>query len=328
MRVKSGLNAVLIVVAAAVSASSADSIELAVKGRANANPSIAAAGQFVAVGWGAAEKDGPTDVFVAVSRNAGRTFGGPVRVNDVTGDASLSGEQPPRLSLVSRNGRDPSVVVVWTSKAAGGTRLLHARSDDSGKSFGRASPVPSGDGAGNRGWESTATDRDGHVVAVWLDHRELAGAGKKTAPMHHEGQQHTGHAEPAADGSARAQLSKLYFGRLDGSDTPRALTGGVCYCCKTAVAAGPDGALFAAWRHVYPGNIRDIAFTVSRDGGRTFAAPLRVSDDRWVLDGCPENGPAMAVDGRNRLHMVWPTLVNGSTPGQRADAGAVLRGLE
>jgi ribosomal 50S subunit-recycling heat shock protein len=128
-------------------------------------------------------------------------------------------------------------------------------------------------------------------------------------------QQHTGHAEPSADGSARAQLSKLYFGRLDGSDTPRALTGGVCYCCKTAVAAGPDGSLFAAWRHVYPGNVRDIAFTVSRDGGRTFAAPLRVSDDRWVLDGCPENGPAMAVDGRNRVHMVWPTLVSGSTPG-------------
>jgi hypothetical protein len=310
-----GLNAVLIVVAAAVSASSADSIELAVKGRVNANPSLAAAGQFVAVAWGAAEKDGSTDVFVAVSRNAGRTFGGPVRVNDVPGDASLSGEQPPRLSLVSRTGRDPSVVVVWTSKAASGTRLLHARSDDSGKSFARASAVPSGDAAGNRGWESTATDRDGRVVAVWLDHRELAATGKKPEPMHHEGQQHTGHAEPAADGAARAQLSKLYFGRLDGSDTPRALTGGVCYCCKTAVAAGPDGSLFAAWRHVYPGNIRDIAFTVSRDGGRTFAAPLRVSDDRWVLDGCPENGPAMAVDGQGRLHLVWPTLVNGSTPG-------------
>ena len=99
----------------------------------------------MAVGWGAAGKDGPTDVFVAVSRNGGRSFSGPVRVNDMTGDASLSGEQPPRLALVSRNGRDPSIVVVWTSKADSGTRLLHARSDDSGKSFGRASLVPSGD---------------------------------------------------------------------------------------------------------------------------------------------------------------------------------------
>jgi hypothetical protein len=106
-----------------------------------------------------------------------------------------------------------------------------------------------------------------------------------------------------------------YFSRLDGSDAPRPLTGGVCYCCKTAVAAGLDGSLYAAWRHVYPGNIRDIAFTVSRDNGRTFATPIRVSDDRWILDGCPENGPAMAVDGRNRVHLVWPTLVSGSTPG-------------
>src|ERR1700710_3157521 len=90
---------------------------------------------------------------------------------------------------------------------------------------------------------------------------------------------------------------------------------GVCYCCKTSLVTGDDGSLYAAWRHVYPGNIRDIAFTVSRDSGRTFADPVRVSDDRWVLDGCPENGPAMAIDGRNRVHIVWPTLVSGSTAG-------------
>ena len=173
MRIKNRFVAALIVAAAAVSmpvvarnaagagaAGGVDAIELAVKGRANANPSIAAAGQFVAVVWGASAKDGPTDVFVAVSRDAGRSFGGPVRVNDAMGEARLSGEQPPRVSLVPRTGRDPSVVVVWTSKAASGTRLLHARSDDSGKSFGRAAPVQSGDAAGNRGWESVATDRD------------------------------------------------------------------------------------------------------------------------------------------------------------------------
>ena len=84
---------------------------------------------------------------------------------------------------------------------------------------------------------------------------------------------------------------------------------GVCYCCKTALAAGPDGTLFAAWRHVYAGNIRDIAFTTSRDGGRTFAAPARVSEDRWQLDGCPEDGPAMTIDAGGTAHIVWPTVV-------------------
>ena len=111
-----------------------------------------------------------------------------------------------------------------------------------------------------------------------------------------------------------AQRSKLFFGSLDGAIAPRAITGGVCYCCKTALAVGPDGAIHAAWRHVYAGNVRDIAFTLSRDGGRTFAPPVRVSDDRWVLDGCPENGPALAVDGHDAVHVVWPTLVNESTP--------------
>ena len=64
-----------------------------------------------------------------------------------------------------------------------------------------------------------------------------------------------------------------------------------------------------AWRHVSPGSIRDIAFTSSRDGGRTFAAPIRVSEDKWELEGCPDDGPAMAVDHQNHVHIVWPTLV-------------------
>jgi hypothetical protein len=89
----------------------------------------------------------------------------------------------------------------------------------------------------------------------------------------------------------------------------------VCYCCKTAIATGADGAIYAAWRHVYPGNLRDIAFTSSRDGGRTFAAPLRVSEDKWTLEGCPDDGPAMAVDARGRVHVVWPTLITDDRSG-------------
>ena len=126
--------------------------------------------------------------------------------------------------------------------------------------------MPGGDAGGNRGWENAVADRDGRVFAVWLDHRELAqqdGAGRSIAPRS-RGRRRSG-AKP--DGVAMAQRSKLYFASLDGAVAPRALTGGVCYCCKTALATGADGSMFAAWRHVYPGNIRDIAFTMSRDGG-------------------------------------------------------------
>jgi hypothetical protein len=304
-------------------ASPTHGVTLGVTGRTNATPSIAASGDVVAVVWGATSRgssgsSGATDVYVALSRNGGRLFGPPLRVNDVDGDASLGGEQPPQVALVPRAGHEPSIVVVWTAKQAGGTRILSARSDDGGASFGRAAPITGGEAAGNRGWESITIDRDGQVVAVWLDHRELATG--TSGAMHHEGHDHGANGGAKSDGVARAQLSKLYFSRVgtsgspDGTGQGQVIAAGVCYCCKTTVAAAPDGSLYAAWRHVYPGNIRDIAFTASRDGGRTFAAPLRVSDDDWALDGCPENGPAMAVDSRNRVHVVWPTLVNGATP--------------
>jgi hypothetical protein len=303
--------AAAVLVSAAVDTQAAT---LAVRGRANVTPSIAAADQFVAVAWGATSLTGPgtTDVFAAVSRNGGGTFAAPVRVNEAGSSASVGAEQPPRISVVPRAGRDPEVVVMWTAKSKGGTRLLVARSSDGGASYSRPTPIAASEAAGNRGWESTAVDPSGHVVALWLDHREMAAGGASSPSMHHEGHDHTA-ATPKADGAVRAQESKLYFANLDDPSSARAVTGGVCYCCKTAVASGHDGSIYAAWRHVYPGNIRDIAFTLSRDGGRTFVPPARVSSDRWELDGCPENGPSLAVGNDDTVHIVWPTLVSDLT---------------
>lgn len=52
-----------------------------------------------------------------------------------------------------------------------------------------------------------------------------------------------------------------------------------------------------------------IAFAASRDGGRSFSAPVRVSEDQWAIEGCPEDGPSLAVDRNGRVHVVWPTVV-------------------
>jgi hypothetical protein len=291
-------------------AASVAGVDLAVPGRASATASIAADDRTIAVAWGASLPSGATDVYLATSADGGRSFGPPIRVNDIDGDARLNGEQPPRVAM-----RQHDVTVVWTTKGAAGTKLVQARSIDGGRTFARASAVPGGDAVGNRGWENATADRGGRVYAVWLDHREMADAAMATS--HHEH-----HAEGKADGVAMAQKSKLYIAALDGAVAPRAVTGGVCYCCKTAIAAGADGAIYTAWRHVYPGNVRDIAFSLSRDGGRTFAAPIRVSEDKWVLEGCPDDGPAMAVDAANRVHVVWPTLITDDQPSQSSPAAA------
>jgi hypothetical protein len=278
---------------------------LSVPGRASATPSIAADGPFVAVVWGGTLPDGATDVFLAVSRDGGRAFGNPVRVNHVAGGARLNGEQPPYVGLIPRPNSDPAIAVVWTTKGAKGTMLLQSRSDDGGRTFTPAAIVPGTDAPGNRGWEAIAIEPGGRVDVVWLDHRELA-SDSKMAASHHD---HAAKSNEKPDGVAMAQKSKLYFASLDGTAAPQMVTGGVCYCCKTALVSGAGGKVYAAWRHVYPGNLRDMAFTMSRDGGRTFAAPIRVSEDKWVLEGCPDDGPAMVVDTQGRIHVVWPTLV-------------------
>jgi hypothetical protein len=293
---------VLTLLSACSSVSAAADVSLAVQGRSNAAPSIAADGSFVAVAWGASTPDGATDVFAAISRTAGRVFSAPVRVNDVAGDARLNGEQPPQIGLVRRAGREPEIVIVWTTKSDTGTKLLYARSLDGGRTFGRSALVPGTAAPGNRGWLAVNVESTGRVDVLWLDHRDLA-SDTTLATSHHD------HASQKADGVAMAQRSKLYLASLDGSLPPRALTGGVCYCCKTALSTTPTGSIFAAWRHVFPGNLRDMAFMMSRDAGRTFAPTVRVSEDQWVLEGCPDDGPSMAVDSKSVVHLVWPTLV-------------------
>jgi hypothetical protein len=229
-------------------------------------------------------------------------------VNSTVGSANVNGEQPPRVALRAGQGGAPEIAVVWTSKGDNGTRMLQAISRDTGRTFSESALVPGTDAAGNRGWEGLGVGPAGRFVAVWLDHRNLAPAQQTQTASQHQHGAHT-MMSAADDGVAMAQLSQLYVASLDGAIAPQGITGGVCYCCKTAIAAGTNGALYLAWRHVYEGNMRDIAFTVSRDGGTSFAPPVRVSQDKWQINGCPDDGPAMAVDSRGTVHVVWPSVV-------------------
>lgn len=284
-------------------AQSPTDVTLSVKGATNQTPWVASHGSLVAVAWGASA-DGKADIYCAVSRDGGRTFGAPVRVNAVIGEARVSGEIAPRIALVPQPGSaEPEIVVLWNAKDAT-TQIKTARSRDGGRTFGPPVPLQASGAAGDRGWQSLTLDARGNAHAIWLDHRGMAAA--KGAPAEHKGEH---------DGVAMAQRSGLYYASsAGGAASERELFKGVCYCCKTAMATGPDGTLYAAWRHVFAGNFRDMGFTASRDGGKTFAPLVRVNQDGWSINGCPDDGPAMAVDARGAVHLVWPT-VSGGTEG-------------
>jgi hypothetical protein len=274
-------------------------ITFAVPDRVNGTPWLATSGSFVAVVWGASG-DGKADVMLAVSRDGGRTFAAPVRVNAVAGDARLSGEIPPRVLVSPRpGGESPLVTVVWNAKDRG-TEIKTATSRDGGRTFGAATSLQRPDAAGDRGWQAATLDARGALHTIWLDHRGLAAS--KASSAEHKGEH---------DGVAMAQKSGLYY-RSDASSSERELFKGVCYCCKTAMATGTKGEIYAAWRHVFAGDMRDMAFTVSRDGGRTFEPLVRVHEDKWSINGCPDDGPAMAVSPSGSIHLVWPTVLNGT----------------
>ena len=283
-------------------------ISFDVPGKADATPWVAASGAFVAVVWGAS-RDAQADVFLAVSRDGGSTFGSPVRVNATAGEARLGGELPPRVALARRPGAAvPDLAVLWTTRSDT-TGIKLARSSDGGKTFSTPVTLQSAGAAGDRGWPAVVFDGRAAVHAIWLDHRGLA-------TNRGSGAGHAAHQRAAEhDGVAMARKSGLYYAAAGSKASPeRQLTAGVCYCCKTALASGADGSLYAAWRHVYEGNLRDIAFTMSRDGGRSFSSPVRVRHDGWAIAGCPDDGPAMAVDARGAVHLAWPTVIGGSDP--------------
>jgi hypothetical protein len=282
-------------------------VVVGVPDRANANVSMATASgpdsaSVVALAWSAAGDQGP-DVFAAVSTDGGTTFGEPVRVNDEPGTAKMNPETPPRVA-VARRGGAIDVAVSWTS-TVDGTTIRLARSTDGGRTFSASSALSAPGAPGNRGWHAmSGFDAAGRVALVWLDHRDMAPVG--AVPEHDADPETHG----STDGAAMAQRSQLYFAEAapDGASVEQPVVRGVCYCCKTSVALDPQGAVYAAWRQVYPGNIRDIAFAVARDG-RTFEAPVRVSDDEWELNGCPEDGPSLVVDPDGAAHVAWPTVV-------------------
>jgi len=275
---------------------------LSVTGAASSAPSLAALDRTIVAVW-AASRNGAANVFAAVSQDAGMTFSEPRRVNDQDGDASVNSEQPPRV-VVSGPVNARAITVVWSKRNDGPQRsrqdvVRFSRSTDGGRTFSPARTIHDPTFSGARGWESLAPGQSGAVHAVWLDGRD---ANRKIAEeAAHSGMPHKG--QPPQD---------VYHGILtpDGRRVETVIASGVCFCCKTAVAVDVKGTVYAAWRHIFPGSMRDIAFAKSTDGGAHFDPLVRVSEDKWELNGCPEDGPALAVDRAGAIHVAWATLVN------------------
>ena len=84
------------------------------------------------------------------------------------------------------------------------------------------------------------------------------------------------------------------------------LDASTCDCCQTSIAITNDGPI-VVYRDRSEEEVRDI-YSVKNING-TWEKPNAVHDDGWIINGCPVNGPKVAVNSKN-LAVSWFTVSN------------------
>jgi hypothetical protein len=244
------------------------------------------------------------DVMLAHFNHKAEMQGAPVRVNRQPGIATAWRGDQPSVAVAA----DGAVYVLWTARVdAGdkqGTDIYLSASADRGQSFKSEVKVNDDKVPAAHGMHSLAVSKDGRIYAGWLDERNVH------APM----------PSMKAEGHHMESNRDLYFAySTDGGRTfspNRKVASDACPCCKTSLAVSADGTLYAGWRQVLPGNYRHIAVASSTDGGTNFSSAVIVSDDRWMLQGCPVSGPSLSVDSASgNLKVVWFAAGENGAPG-------------
>ncbi|MEQ1598637.1 MAG: sialidase family protein [Methylotenera sp.] len=240
---------------------------------------------------------GVSDGFVQVahSANLGKTFTTPVRANTVKQNITAHGEIRPKIAV----GKNGEIYVTWMQnlKARFSGYIWFARSVNGGKSFEKPFVVHQDRAEISHAFEELLVAPDGKITVLWLDARDAEADNKS--------------------GKKRSGSSIYYAISTDAGKTfalEQRLADNSCECCRIATASKPDGTVVALWRHVFEGSERDhmiaeIPSTVPALEANNHAVPRRATFGRWVIDGCPHHGAAIASGGEGKswwgYHMAY-----------------------
>jgi hypothetical protein len=282
-------------------ASPATSAPIRVSGEVDAaEPAIATArasngSETIYVAW-VEHRGQEADVMLRDFNSVGQPLRDAVRVNPNGVNATAWRGDPPTVALAP----DGTVYVGWTSRvesdAGPSTDIKLSASHDGGQTF--APPVKVNDDSklGDHGMHSLAVGPDGRVYVAWLDERNVKQMDEASMPDmpsgHHTEANREVFVSSSSDGGRTFSVNK-------------SVATEVCPCCKTNLAVASDGRVYLSWRQVLPGDFRHIAVAASGDAGATFSKPVVVSDDEWVLKGCPVTGAALLPEAKGKLRVLW-----------------------
>lgn len=239
------------------------------------------------IGWTAkveSEKATATTLFLSVSRDGGKTFDAPLKVNDDSAPASHGMHS---LEI----GNDGKVFMAWLDE-----RNIKTQA----KSF-----------SGDEIIETQKNDLPNGFNFVKAHHNSNQNSSNKTEETKPEKKE-------MAHENVEPNSEVFFAVSNDGGKTFSKnikLSSEVCPCCKTNLAVDGKGKIYASWRQVVGDNFRHIAVASSENGGASFSNPVIVSDDQWQINACPVSGAPMRIDGENNLKIVWFTNGKAGTPG-------------
>ena len=224
-------------------------------------------GEGLNVVWGDTGEPGARVVYVR-STDQGVTFTEPLIISRESTTAF-----EPEIAVDSQD----SVNVVWQDEASGVSAVMFARSTDGGASFSPPRRVSSGDGRASEA--HIVADASGRLNVVWVD--ESSGSSQAYYS------QSTDHGETFSE--------PINASNMPAGNVHKPV---VVVFNNIVHLAYQDGDLFGE-----DSGDRQVYLTTSEDGGLTFGASRQVSR----ADGqCGRaHSPAMVVDSRGMLHIVW-----------------------
>ncbi|MFY7840463.1 MAG: sialidase family protein [Lacibacter sp.] len=222
-----------------------------------------------------------TSIFCYATSTDGKTFTAPVSIPTST-NIHPHAENLPKI-IAKPSGE---LIALWgaanpnpKNKYSG--LVFYSQSFDSGKTWSNAKQLTGDTSSYDQRYYDVALLPDGEAAIIWLDNRKAT----------------------AKEGSG------LYFARTAGANgfqNEQRISQLCCQCCRTQLFIDAKGGIHAIYRGIINDSIRDMMHIVSTDDGKQFSEPVRISNDNWVLKGCPHTGPSM-TENNNGLHFAWFT---------------------
>ncbi len=232
--------------------------------------------------WRATTTDG--FVWVDTSSDLGKTFNQPIKLNTESQKIGADGEARPKIAISDKG----DIYVTWTQmlKQPFTGYIWFARSQNQGKTFEKPMIVHQDRAEITHRFDALHVAPDGVITVLWIDKRDLVAA--------------------KAANKAYAGAAIYYAQSTDKGATfkpEQKLADSSCECCRIATATSMNGGVVALWRHVYATNERDHAMAEISKG--RASEPKRASFGRWVIDGCPHQGGALALGAGFGYHMAY-----------------------